>query len=78
MLDLEDFILSDNMLPIGSLIYLMFCVTRYGWGWDKFVEEADVGEGAKFPRGLRAYFTYIVPLVILVILVMGYINKFAG
>ena len=78
VLDLEDFILSDNMLPIGSLIYLMFCVTRYGWGWDNFVNEADKGSGAKFPRVLRAYFTYIVPVVMLVILIMGYINKFAG
>ena len=78
VLDLEDFIVSNNLLPIGALVYLIFCVTRYGWGWDKFIEEADTGRGAKFPRGLRAYFTYIVPLVILAILVMGYIEKFAG
>lgn len=78
VLDLEDFIVSNNLLPIGALVYLTFCVTRYGWGWDKFIAEADTGKGAKFPRGLRAYFTYIVPLVILAILVMGYIEKFAG
>ncbi len=78
VLDLEDFILSDNLLPIGAIIYLLFCVSRYGWGWDKFVKEADTGEGVKFPRGLRGYFTYVVPIVILAILAMGYINRFAG
>lgn len=77
VLDLEDFILSDNLLPIGSIIYLLFCVTRYGWGWDKFIAEADTGKGAKFPRALRFYFTYIVPLIMLVILIVGYMNKFA-
>ena len=78
VLDLEDFILSDNMLPIGSIIYLLFCVSRYGWGWDKFVAEADIGEGAKFPKKLRFYFTYVVPIIMLVILAVGYMNKFAG
>jgi NSS family neurotransmitter:Na+ symporter len=78
VLDLEDFIVSNNLLPIGALVYLIFCVTRYGWGWDKFIEEADTGRGAKFPRGLRTYFTYVVPVVILMILIMGYIEKFAG
>ena len=77
VLDLEDFILSNNLLPIGAIIYLLFCVTRYGWGWDKFVEEADAGEGAKFPRGLRFYFTYIVPVIMLVILGVGYYQTFA-
>ena len=77
VLDLEDFIVSNNLLPIGALIYLMFCVTRYGWGWDKFIAEADAGEGAKFPKGLRSYFTYVVPVIILVILGVGYYQTFA-
>ncbi len=77
VLDLEDFILSNNLLPIGAIVYLLFCVTRYGWGWDKFVEEADAGEGAKFPRGLRFYFTYILPVIMLVILGVGYYQTFA-
>ena len=77
VLDLEDFIVSNNLLPIGALVYLMFCVTRYGWGWDNFIAEADLGKGAKFPRSLRFYFTYIVPLVILVILGVGYYQTFA-
>ena len=68
VLDLEDFIVSNNLLPIGSLVYLLFCVTRYGWGWDKFIAETDTGKGAKFPKAMRFYFTYIVPLVIFVIL----------
>lgn len=76
ILDLEDFILSDNMLPIGSIIYLLFCTSRYGWGWDNFVAEADTGKGAKFPRNLRFYFTYIVPVIMLAILITGYVQKF--
>ena len=76
VLDLEDFIVSNNLLPIGALVYLLFCVTRYGWGWDKFVAEADEGRGAKFPKAMRAYFTYIVPLVILLILCVGYYQTF--
>ena len=74
ILDLEDFIVSNNMLPIGSLIYLLFCVTRYGWGWDNFVKEADTGKGAKFPREI--YFRVIVPLIILLILGVGYYQTF--
>ena len=77
VLDLEDFIVSNNLLPIGSIIYLLFCVSRYGWGWDKFVEEADTGKGAKFPKTLRFYFTYIVPLIMLIILGVGYYQTFA-
>ena len=77
VLDLEDFILSNNLLPIGSLIYLLFCVTRYGWGWDKFIAEADTGKGAKFPKAMRFYFTYIAPVIMLVILGVGYYQTFS-
>lgn len=49
--DLEDFIISNNLLPLGSLVYLLFCVTRYGWGWDNFIKEADTGNGIKFQVG---------------------------
>ena len=76
VLDLEDFIVSDNILPIGSVIYLLFCVTRYGWGWDNFVKEADSGNGLKFPKALRWYFTFVVPVVMLGIIFMGYYSKF--
>ncbi len=78
VLDLEDFILSNNLLPLGSLVYLLFCTTRYGWGWDNFVAEADAGEGLKFPRLLRPYFTYVLPIVMLAIFIQGYIEKFRG
>lgn len=74
--DLEDFIISNNLLPLGSLVYLLFCVTRYGWGWKNFVAEADAGNGLKFPKWARPYLTFILPLIVLIIFVMGYYDKF--
>lgn len=76
ILDLEDFLVSNNMLPLDAMVYLFFCCTRYGWGWDNFIKEADAGEGMKFPRALRSYFTYVVPFIIGVVFVFGYIDKF--
>ena len=76
--DLEDFIVSNNLLPLGSLIYLLFCTSRYGWGWDKFIAEADAGKGIKFPQWARFYVSYILPLIVLFIFVMGYWQKFAA
>lgn len=60
ILDLEDFIVSNNLLPIGSLIYCLFCVTRYGWGFDRFLEECNTGKGMKFPRAMRPYLAYVL------------------
>lgn len=74
--DLEDFLVSNNLLPLGSLVYLLFCVSRYGWGWDNFVAEADAGEGLRFPRKLRFYFTWILPFLVLAVFVVGYWDKF--
>ena len=74
--DLEDFLVSNNLLPIGSLVYLLFCVSRYGWGWDNFIKEADSGKGVKFPKWVRGYVTYVLPLVVLAVLVLGYWDKF--
>ncbi len=74
--DLEDFIISNNLLPLGSLVYLLFCVTRYGWGWKNFVAEADSGNGLKFPKWARPYLTFVLPLIVLIIFVMGYYDKF--
>ena len=74
--DLEDFIVSNNLLPLGSLIYLLFCTSRYGWGWDNFIQEANTGKGIRFPRWGKAYFTYILPVIIIFILLMGYWQKF--
>ena len=74
--DLEDFIISNNLLPIGSLLYLLFCTHKKGWGWNKFIEEADSGSGMKFPKWSRFYVTYILPFIVVIILVMGYWQKF--
>ena len=52
-MDLEDFIVSNNILPLGSLVYLLFCVTKYGWGWKNFSEEANAGKGIKYPEWTR-------------------------
>jgi NSS family neurotransmitter:Na+ symporter len=76
VLDLEDFIVSNNLLPLGSLIYLAFCTSRYGWGWDNFIKEADTGKGVAFPKWLRFYLTYLLPLIVLYIFVQGYIAIF--
>lgn len=76
ILDLEDFILSNNLMPIGSLIFLLFCTTRYGWGWNNFIKEADTGKGLSFPKFARGYFTYILPLIILFIFINGYYSMF--
>lgn len=76
IMDLEDFIVSNNLLPLGSLVYLLFCVSRYGWGWDNFIKEADTGNGLKFPKGIRFYVTWILPLIVLCIFVLGYNDKF--
>ena len=61
ILDLEDFLVSNNLLPLGSLVYLTFCTTRYGWDWDNFIREADTGTGVAFPKWIRFYATYILP-----------------
>lgn len=71
VLDLEDFIVSNLLLPIGSLIFLLFCVTRWGWGFKQYLEEANTGRGIKVPEISRIYVTYIIPLIIIVILVAG-------
>lgn len=76
VLDLEDFIVSNNLLSIGSLVYLLFCTSRYGWGWKNFIKEADSGNGIKFPKWARVYVSYILPLIVLFIFVQGYIAKF--
>lgn len=76
ILDLEDFLVSNNLLPLGSLVYLAFCTHRYGWGWDNFIKEADTGKGVAFPKWIRFYATYILPLVVLYIFFNGYYALF--
>lgn len=76
ILDLEDFLVSNNLLPLGSLVYLAFCTHRYGWGWDNFIKEADTGSGVAFPKWIRFYATYILPLIVLGIFFNGYYALF--
>lgn len=76
VLDLEDFLVSNIWLPLGSLVYLLFCTTRYGWGWKNFKEEANEGGGLKVRDGIRFYVSYILPLIVLIIFVLGIKDKF--
>jgi len=71
VLDIEDFLVSNLLLPLGSLVYLLFCVTKWGWGFDKYLEEANTGTGVKMPRVLKPYFQFVLPVLILVILIQG-------
>ncbi|MDO5140064.1 MAG: sodium-dependent transporter [Eubacteriales bacterium] len=77
IMDLEDFLVSNNILPLGSLVYLMFCVSRNGWGWDNFIKEADSGNGMKFPGMLRWYMNFILPIIVVGIYLKGYYDTFA-
>lgn len=76
ILDLEDFLVSNILLPLGSLIFLLFCTTRYGWGWKKFKKEANIGKGAKVQEWMRGYLTYVLPVFIVILFVMGLVNFF--
>ncbi len=71
VLDSEDFLVSNLLLPIGSLIYLLFCVTRWGWGFDNYLKEANTGKGMKISNHLKLYFQFILPILILIILIQG-------
>ena len=73
VLDSEDFLVSNLLLPLGSLVYLLFCVSKWGWGYDKYLAEVNAGEGVKMPRWLKPYFLYVLPVLILVILIQGLI-----
>lgn len=77
VLDLEDFLVSNNLLPLGSLVYLLFCTSRYGWGFKNFLKEANEGQGIKFPTWARIYVSYCIPVIVLVIFLQGYWAKFA-
>jgi NSS family neurotransmitter:Na+ symporter len=77
---LEDFIVSQNLLPLGSLIFLCFCMHKKGWGWDGFIAEADTGDGLKFPKNkvVQFYLKWIAPVIILVVFVAGYFDIFGA
>lgn len=78
VLDLEDFLVSNNLLPLGSLVYLLFCTSRYGWGFEKFIKEANAGTGMKFPLWARAYVSYGIPVIVIFIFIQGYWAKFSA
>lgn len=76
IMDLEDFLVSNLLLPLGSVVYLLFCVTRYGWGWSRFKAEANIGKGAKMQDWMRKYLTYVLPVLVLFIFAYGIYDKF--
>jgi len=71
VMDLEDFIVSNLILPLGSLIFVVFCTTRYGWGWKNFVAEANEGKGIKVANWMRGYMTFVLPVILIAIFLMG-------
>ena len=73
ILDSEDFIVSNLLLPIGAMVYVLFCVTKWGWGFDKYLAEVNTGTGIKMPRGMKLYFRVVLPILILVIFIQGLI-----
>ena len=77
---LEDFIVSQNLLPIGSMLFLLFCTIKKGWGWDGFIAEADAGEGIKFPKNkvVKFYLKFIAPVIIIVVFIAGYFDIFGA
>ena len=70
---IEDFLVSNNVLPIGALVFLLFCTMKRGWGWDSFLKEADTGKGMKYPRWARVYLKYALPVLIVIVLISGYV-----
>lgn len=79
VLDLEDFLVSNTILPIGSLIFILFCNSRYGWGQDNFYNEVNTGKGWKLPayKAFRFYLKWVLPIIVIVILAISYLQKFA-
>lgn len=76
ILDLEDFLVSNIILPLGSLIYLLFCVSKRGWGFDNYLKEANIGRGVKIPKWIKPYCKYVMPIIMLVLLIQGIVNTF--
>ncbi len=76
IMDLEDFIVSNVLLPLGSLTFVLFCTLRYGWGWNKFKEEANTGKGLKVTDWMRKYMTFVLPVMIFIIFAFGMYSFF--
>lgn len=77
IMDLEDFLVSSNLLPLGSMVYLMFCTSRYGWGWKNFIKEANAGQGMGFPEKMKWYMSFILPFIVVLIYLKGYYDLFS-
>ena len=76
-MDLEDFLVSYNLLPLGSMIFVLFCVKKNGWGWENFRKETNDGKGLKISNKLQFYMTYILPAIIVIVYLKGYYDTFA-
>ena len=74
ILDMEDFVVSNILLPLGSLVYLLFCVTKFGWGFDNYYNECNTGKGMKLPIIVKPYLQYVLPILILIV----FAQKFIG
>lgn len=76
IMDLEDFIVSNNILPLGSVVFVLFCASKRGWGWKNFIKEVNTGEGVKFPSGIRLYMLWVIPVIVSIIYLKGYYDMF--
>ena len=76
-MDLEDFFVSSLVLPIGSLVFCLFCTWKYGWGFDHFMKEENTGTGIRVPSKLKFYFKYILPVLIAFLVIYGFISYFS-
>jgi NSS family neurotransmitter:Na+ symporter len=77
IMDIEDFFVSNNLLPLGSLIVVLFCTSKHGWGWNNFIDEVNTGKGKSLSNRFRIYFTWILPLIIVFVYIKGYYDMFA-
>ncbi len=76
ILDLQDFIISNNILPLGSLLFVLFVTAKTGMGWKNYIAEVNTGEGVKLNPALHWYFKFVLPVIIAILLIVGYINIF--
>ena len=76
IMDIEDFIVSNLVLPLGSLVLILFCTMKKGWGWENYTNEVNTGKGLKLKKCMRGYFTYVLPVMVVIIFVIGIVQKF--
>jgi NSS family neurotransmitter:Na+ symporter len=78
IMDFEDFLVSNNLLPLGSLLSVVLCTSKHGWGWDHFIAEVNTGKGKNLPQSLRSYMTWVLPLIIIYVYLKGYYDMFTA